>query len=226
LIFRYPVFYGYLFFVFTQSIVRFLVHRWGSEELYSSVYWVTEFLGFILGCWLALEIYRVALADYPGTAKMARQILLFLFAMALAKAAAALWADPGLLLESTPLQVERALRTAQAIAIVALVTVFASYSIPFGRNLRGILLGYGLFIGGRVICLTFLPPQGHHFWFYAYSASYTVTLGLWLGYLWSYEPSAAPMARVELEQDYQRTAAVTRRRLQEASEYLRKAVRP
>jgi hypothetical protein len=190
------------------------------------VYWVTEFLGFILGCWLALEIYRVALADYPGTAKMARQILLFLFAMALAKAAAALWADPGLLLESTPLQVERALRTAQAIAIVALVTVFASYSIPFGRNLRGILLGYGLFIGGRVICLTFLPPQGHHFWFYAYSASYTVTLGLWLGYLWSYEPSAAPMARVELEQDYQRTAAVTRRRLQEASEYLRKAVRP
>ncbi len=152
LLFRYPVFYGYISFVLAQSIFRSFVHRW-SEELYSSVYWTTEFLGLILGCWIVFEIYRVALAAYPGTAKMARKILLFLFVLALAKAAAALWSDPHLLAETTALQMERALRSVQAIAIVALVAVFASYSIPFGRNLRGILLGYGLFIGERVICL-------------------------------------------------------------------------
>jgi hypothetical protein len=225
LISRYPVFYGYIFFVFSQSILRSLVYRWGGK-LYNPVYWTTEFLGFVMGCWVVLEIYRVALAAYPGTAKMARQVLAFLFVLAAAKAIAALWSDPHLLLETTPLQMERALRTVQAIAIVALVTVFAVYSIPFGRNLRGILLGYGLFIGQRVICLTFIPPQGHHFWFYAYSASYAVSLSLWLGYLWSYQPSAVPMGSLELEQDYQRTAAVTRRRLQAAGGYLRKAVRP
>jgi hypothetical protein len=179
----------------------------------------------MMGCWVVLEIYRVALAAYPGTAKMARQILAFLFALAVAKAMAALWSDPHLLQLTTPLQVERALRTVQAIAIVALVTLFASYSIPFGRNLRGILLGYGLFIGQRVICLAFIPPQGHHFWFYAYSASYTVTLSLWLAYLWSYQPSAVALASLQLEQDYQRTAAMTWRRLQAAGGYLRKAVR-
>jgi hypothetical protein len=224
LISRYPVFYGYIFFVFSQSILRFLAHR-HSDQLYSSVYWTTEFLGFMMGCWVVLEIYRVALAAYPGTAKMARQILAFLFALAVAKAMAALWSDPHLLQLTTPLQVERALRTVQAIAIVALVTLFASYSIPFGRNLRGILLGYGLFIGQRVICLAFIPPQGHHFWFYAYSASYTVTLSLWLAYLWSYQPSAVALASLQLEQDYQRTAAMTWRRLQAAGGYLRKAVR-
>jgi hypothetical protein len=224
LIFRYPVFYGYISFVLLQSIFRSFVHRW-NEQLYGSVYWTTEFLGLILGCWIVFEIYQVALAAYPGTAKMARNVLLFLFVLALAKAVAALWSDPHLLAETTAPQMERALRTVQAISIVALVTVLASYSIPFGRNLRGILLGYGLFIGGRVICLTFLPPQGHHFWFYAYSASYIGTLSLWLAYLWSYEPSPVPKRSLQLEHDYQRIAAATRRRLQETSGYLRRAVR-
>src|SRR6266436_3222549 len=209
LISRYPVFYGYIFFVFSQSILRSLVYRWGGK-LYNPVYWTTEFLGFVMGCWVVLEIYRVALAAYPGTAKMARQVLAFLFALAAAKAIAALWNDPNLVLETTPLQMERALRTVQAIAIVALVTVFAVYSIPFGRNLRGILLGYGLFIGQRVICLTFVPVAGEDFWFYAYSASYLVALSLWLAHLWSYQ--AVPEAEnAQLERDYQRIARVTQR---------------
>jgi hypothetical protein len=222
LIFRYPVFYGYISFVLAQSIFRSFVHRW-SEELYSSVYWTTEFLGLMLGCWVVFEIYRVALATYPGTAKMARNVLLFLFVLALAKCGAALWNDPHLLEETTALQMERALRTVQAIAIVALVTVFASYSIPFGRNLRGILLGYGLFIGERVICLTFVPVAGKDFWFYAYSASYLVALSLWLGHLWSYQ-EIPQTESAQLEREYQMIATATQRRLQEARGYLRKAV--
>jgi hypothetical protein len=122
-------------------------------------------------------------------------------------------------------KIERALRTVQATAILALVALFLFYSIPFGRNLRGILLGYGLFIGERVICLTFIPPQGHHFWFYAYSASYIVALSLWLGHLWLYQPTPEPKANIKLDDEYQRIAAGTRRRLQETRGYLRKAVR-
>src|SRR5260370_12536454 len=128
---------------------------------------------------------------------MARKILLFLFVLALTKAVAALWSDPHLLAETTPLQMERALRTVQAISIVALVTVFAFYSIPFGRNLRGILLGYGLFIGERVICLTFVSAAGPAFWLYADAPSYVVALSLWLGQLGGYHPH--PLTRVSSE---------------------------
>jgi hypothetical protein len=224
LISRYPVFYTYILFVLIQSPIRFVPYRW-YRQLYGPVYWATEFLGLAMGCWIVFEIYRVALAAYPGTARMARKILVFLFVLAVAKAAAALWSDPRLLAQTTPLQVERALRTVQAISILALVTVFASYSIPFGRNLRGILLGYGLFIGERVICLTFVSAAGRDFWFYAYSASYLAALSLWLGYLWSHQPSPVPKRSLQLEQDYQRIAAATRRRLQGTSAYLRKAVR-
>ena len=178
-----------------------------------------------MGCWIVFEIYRVALAAYPGTAKMARKILAFLFALAVAKAAVALWNDPRVLLQATPLQVERALRTVQAIAILGLVAVFASYSIPFGRNLRGILLGYGLFVAERVVCLTFVPSQGHHFWFYAYSACYVVALSLWLGHLWSYQAIPQATASVQLEQEYQTIAEGTLRRLEAMRIYVRKAVR-
>lgn len=224
LIFRYPVFYIYLLLVLLQSPIRFTAYRWHRETWYSPVYWTTEFLGLAMGCLVVFEIYRVALAAYPGTAKMARNVVLFLFALALAKCGAALWSDPHLLGETTALQIERALRTVQAIAIVGLVTVFASYSIPFGRNLRGILLGYGLFIGERVICLTFVSVAGKDFWFYAYSASYLVALSLWLGHLWSYQ--ATPEAEsAQLEREYQLIARATQRRFQEIRGQLRKAVR-
>ena len=224
LIFRYPVFYTYLLLVLLQSPIRFAAYHWYRETWYGPVYWTTEFLGLTMGCLVVFEIYRVALAAYPGTAKMARNVLLFLFVLALAQCGAALWRDPQLLGGTTPLQMERALRTVEAIALVALVTVFASYSIPFGRNLRGILLGYGLFIGERVICLTFVPVAGEDFWFYAYSASYLVALSLWLAYLWSYQ-AIPEVENAQLERDYQRIARVTQRRLQEARESLERALR-
>lgn len=220
---RYPVFYLYLLFVLIQSPIRFAAYHWSQFTWYPPVYWVSEFAALAMGSLVIFEIYRVALGGYPGTAKMARRILLFLFALSVAKAAAALWSDPHLLQETTAMQVERALRTAQAFAIVALVTVFASYSIPFGKNLRGILLGYGLFVGERVICLTFVPATGRDFWFYAYSASYPVALGIWLVHLWSYQPAPEP-GKLQLESEYQAIAAATYRRLRETRGYLRKAV--
>jgi hypothetical protein len=220
---RYPIFYGYIFFVVAQSILRFIVHRWYNEQVYTPVYWATEFLGLLVGSLIVFEIYQVALAAYPGTARIARRILLLLFAIALARAGATFAGDPHLLSRATPLQIERALRTMQAISIAALVAVFAAYSIPFGKNLRGILLGYGLFVGERVICLAFVPTRGEDFWFYAYSASYIAALGLWLQHLWAYQANPALQPVAQLDREYQLIAARTRRRLQDARGYLRKA---
>jgi hypothetical protein len=157
---------------------------------------------------------------------MARNELAFVFILGLVKALTAAAGNPRWWLEASTLEIERTLRTVQAIAIVALVALFLLYSISFGRNLRGILLGYGLFIGLRVICLAFVSSEGRDFWFYAYSASYPAALGIWLAHLWSYSESPAPRATADrLENDYQTVAAATRRRLQAARGQLAKAVR-
>ncbi|MCU1243543.1 MAG: hypothetical protein JWO71_4269 [Candidatus Acidoferrum typicum] len=220
---RFPFFFGYIAFVFLQDLVFVFALHW-SRQVYTVVYWVAEFSGLALGSLVVLETYKVSLAAYPGAARMARNALAFVFVTALARGLAQAMVSPaGWKTDTTALEIERALRTVQAAAILALVALFLLYSIPFGRNLRGILLGYGFFIGERVICLAFVSQRTRDFWFYAYSASYLVALSLWLGHLWSYQPIPQPKASLDLE--YQRVAAGTRRRLQETRAYLRKGVR-
>jgi len=223
LAYRLPVFYSYIGFVVLQEIIRLVAFHWSSLA-YKNVYWLTEFLGLGIGSLVVFEIYKASLAAYPGTARMARNALALVFVTALAKGlASATAASTGWLTASTALEIERALRTVQAATILALVALFLLYSIPFGRNLRGILLGYGLFVAERVICLAFVSQRTRDFWFYAYSASYVTALSFWLVHLWSYQPIPQPKASLDLE--YQRIAAGTRRRLQETRGYLRKVVR-
>jgi hypothetical protein len=225
LAFRYPVFYSYVAFVLFEDFSSFVIYRW-NPRVYSYSYWATEFLGVVIGCGVVFEIYRMGLLRYPGTARMARNLLILIFVVASVKALTAAAADPRWWSQSSTLEIEQTLRAVQAILMVALVALFLFYSIPFGTNLRGILLGYGLFIGVRVICLTFVSAAGRGFWFYAYSASYLVVLSIWLAHLWSYREmpdSEPPTGR--LENDYQRVAAATRRRLQAARRQLVKAGR-
>lgn len=218
---RYPLFYGYISYVVAQEFLRFLTNMW-SDHIYLYTYWITEYLGVLAGCLVVLEIYRIALSEYPGAARLVRNLLLFVFAMAFARGLASPADTHQWLEQATALKVEWVVRTVQGIAILALVSLFLAYSIPFGKNLRGILLGYSLFIAGRVICLTFVPEQGHNFWWYTYSATYIAVLGLWLAHLWSYHPVPKAQSRGHLERDYRVLAAATQRRFRETTGFLRK----
>ena len=149
--------------------------------------------------------------------------------MALAKAIADASNDPRWWAEATTIDIERAMRTVQAFAIATLVALFLLYAIPFGRNLKGILLGYGLFIGMSVVWFTFLPAEGYqyrHLWSYLGPATYDLALGLWAVYLWSPQPQQSLATNVRLEEQYQHVAARTRRRLQQARGYLDKVIAP
>jgi len=224
---RYPVFYAYILFVWLQSLLRFSIFH-SRPQYYSAVYWITEGLGVLVGCAVVFEIYRVGLAAYPGTARMARNLLGFIFVLASTKALVGTWNDPRWWLISTTMDLEQALRIVQALAVAALIVLFFFYSIPFGRNLRGVLLGYGFFIAESVIWLTLVPLAGakfHQFWYQLHPASYFVILGVWLAHLWSYFPSPEPKRPVRLEEQYQRVAAATAQRLREVRGYLAKAVR-
>ncbi len=185
--FRFPIFHLYILFVLLQSFVRLAVYHY-RPALYPYTYWSTEFVGVAIGCGIVFEIYRLGLEAFPGTARMARRLLTVVFAMALAKAIADSSTDPRWWAEATTIDIERTMRTVQAFAIIALAAVFLVYAIPFGRNLKGILLGYGLFIGVSVIWFTFLPAEGYeyrHLWSYLGPATYDLALGVWTVYLWS-----------------------------------------
>lgn len=222
---RYPIFYGYVCFVLLQGLPLYAAHQRG-EQAYRWTYWSFEYLGVAAGCAVVFEIYKIALQNYPGAARITRNVLMFVFAMAFARGLANGVNVHQVWTEEAALNFERIVRTVQCVAITALVVLFLAYRIPFGKNLRGILLGYSLFIAQRIICLAFVRPVGHDFWFYAYSASYIVVLGLWLAQLWSYHRVPEAETRMALERDYQVLAAATQRRFRKTAGFVRKAVRP
>jgi|SRR5271154_5249588 len=223
---RYRIFYVYILFVLSQSLLRFAVYHYNYVR-YPYVYWPTEFLAILAGCGLTFEIYRKGLAAYPGTARMARNLLAIVFVLAATKALVDASSDPRWWPIATSTDLELALRIVQAGSIGALVVLFLIYKVPFGKNLRGIVLGYGLFLAVSVIQFAFISVQGERylaFWSYLQSIAYLLVLGIWTSHLWSYQMEPQPETTVRLELQYQRVAAATRQRLREARGYVGKAV--
>jgi hypothetical protein len=191
------------------------------------MYWVFEFSSLVLGCFVFFELYRVALKPYPGTARMARALLAVLFAVAAIKTIIKTLNVPEWWRNATPAQVEGLLRVCELLAILALTVLFLSYSVQFGKNLRGILMGYGFFVSWSVICLALVAARvatATTFWSYTFPLSYLLSLSVWTMHLWSYQPNLVPDRAIPLEQEYQRVAAATQRRLHTARGYLAKAV--
>jgi hypothetical protein len=222
---RYPVFYSYIAFVVVTDILLFATRPTARPYLY--LYWIAEFVGLLLGCLVFFEFYRVALKPYPGTARVARALLFVVFVIAVVKTVVTIVNVPKWWLYAQPAQVEGVLRVCQLMAILALALLFLFYSIPFGKNLRGILLGYGFFVSWSVLCLALVAAgvaKADSLWSYTYPISYVLSVVVWTVHLWSYQPNPVPDRAIPLEQEYQRVAAATQRRLHDARGYLAKAV--
>ena len=212
---QYPFFYAYMLCVFATELLRFSVYRWYAAD-YLGVYWITQFLSLLIGSAVILEIYRVGLREFPGAARMARNLLLIVFAGVFAKALAHPQGGILLWLAETSEVLERNLRIVQALAILTLVSVFLWYAIPFGRNLRGILCGYSLFIATTVFRLDLVPYYSDIkvLWPYLQTVSYLGVLCIWAGALWSAHPVPEQNPAPQLEHDYQALAVPTRSQFQ------------
>jgi len=224
---RFPIFYLYVFSVLFDIILIYPVYKWGTHQQYAIVYWTCQFLAILIGSLVVFEIYRVALRYYPGTSRMARNALLFVFALAIAKIF--VYRSNGTLswLRNAPAELERNLRVVQAFGILVIVGVLLIYAIPCGRNLKGILLGYGLFVGSSVFQLSLLSHFGDSFratWTFLQPFSYLCFLVIWLYALWS--PAPEPVHQPEPPPgDYSRLAADTHQELAKLRVGFRKAER-
>jgi hypothetical protein len=186
---RFPLFYSYNLFVFLEDVSLFTLYKWLPLR-YAQAYWICEFVGVVLGSLVVFEVYRVALRPYPGTARMARNLLGFVFALAFAKVLVnrshgALWWPA-----RDAAELERNLRTVQAFAVLALIIVILVYAIPRSRHLKGILAGYGLLLANSIVQLSLLSHLGSSFQsvlVYIQPFTYDIVLCIWTAALWSAE---------------------------------------
>ncbi|MBZ5539113.1 MAG: hypothetical protein LAN61_01195 [Acidobacteriia bacterium] len=225
---KYSLFYAYLLCVFLQSLARFYILLWHAD-LYPYFYWYTQFIDMLLGCGILFELYRQGLVHYPGAARMARNVLAFVFAMVISKVLANALSGTGLSPGSIAYDLERNLRMVQSVFLIALFALFYYYAIPLGKNLRGMMLGYGLFLGTSVVNLTFRTQLGSAFqvwWVYLQPLSYVLVLAIWCPALWAYAPMPLPASESKLEYDYQLLSAGTRKRVAMVRSYISKTVLP
>ena len=104
----------------------------------------------------------------------------------------------------------------QAALLFGLLGLLAYYAIPLGRNLKGIVYGYGLFLVSNLVALTLRGVVGQRFqeiWQYLQPSSYLAVLLAWCWTLWSYAPAPRPEHEPELENDYETLVAATKWRL-------------
>jgi hypothetical protein len=215
----FPIFYSYLLVVLVSEVVRFVAYH-SHPSSYAFVYWFTQFLSLVVGSAVIFEIYRVGLGRFPGTARMTQYFLLIVFGIVFVKTVAKNFASADLYpwITGSLVDLERNFRIVQAVALVALLSLFFLYAIPFGRNLRGILVGYGLFIGATITQFTLLFYWRHDdvaaFWSYLQPICYDLVLCFWTASLWSLDIVPEVEPQMQLERDYQMLADSTRRQFE------------
>ena len=183
---EYPLFFSYVTFILVQEILSYLVAHL-RPTFYPGLYWSTEFIGVFAGCAVVLEFAWIGLAEFPGVAKLARVALIATFLLTVGKVL--LTAIQGALgwPVSLIVQLERDMRFVQIAAIFSLLLLFLRYQVPLGRNLRGIIIGYGLFLAINIVNLTYLERLGETVYSLAshiQSSAYFFALCVWTASLW------------------------------------------
>jgi len=122
----------------------------------------------------------------------------------------------------------RDLRYVQGALLIAILGLLGYYQIPAGRNLRGLIWGYGLFIGTSVINVAIRSQRGNEFSLLMQKLQplvYDVALIIWAAALWSNQPEPQPDAGVEMERNYQVLAAQTKMLLARAFAHVVRSMR-
>jgi hypothetical protein len=191
-ILKYPLFYAYLACVLSVDVSRDVAYFVLHSPWYRQLYWGTEFLTLLVGYGVILEITRLAFERYEGAERFARAVIFCVFVLIFAyvglKSLTANDWSPA----SSVGELERDLRGVQALVIAGVVVVALYYGIRMGRNLIGIVAGYGLFTATAVMTLAVRSYAGPKFdaaWKAILPYSYLACLLVWAIALWSYHPN-------------------------------------
>ena len=225
----YPLFYAYVVSVLGTEISRFVVYRFRAP-LYTNWWWGTEFLSLLVGYFVIFDIFEKGLAAYEGVKRFARVVGLVVLAGIVAFTTYQLIARNQWNQGLTSVEVERNLRCAELILLGGILFLVAYYRIRMGRNLKGIILGYGLYVATVVMSNAALSYLGGSFLTIVSTVradSYFAALTIWTVALWSYHPNPLPNKLGRgMDGDYQALVAKTKNALRDARSYLSKGGRP
>jgi hypothetical protein len=226
---KYPFFYGYIAWVLLVEIIRAPVYHLGSPAFFRNFYWTTEFLCLVVGYGVILEVIRKALEPYAGAERFARIGVLTVFAAVFSFVAFQIFTHPSWSPATCYGELARDLRAVQVMVLASVLTIVSYYRITLGKNLKGIILGYGFVIAYSVVTpalRSYFGPSFEGFYRLVPSYLFFVSQAIWAAALWNYSPNPAPEMPSRLESDYESLALRTRGLLGEMRSHIGRTVRP
>jgi hypothetical protein len=222
----YHFFYTYIASIAVGSVALAVMLAIGaSPEQYQRWYWPLQLITLVTGYGILLEIFNHVLAPYPGAAKFARFAGVGSFAAIFCFALIAPLVMPHQS-RGTIIEFERDLRCVQALFICVLLAVISYYGVGIGKNIKGMVFGYGLYILTSLISLAVRAYAGPSFdavWDIVQPLSFDTSLLIWVVALWSYCPNPVPDSSIHLEEDYEALVARTKSAMGVIRAYIGKA---
>jgi hypothetical protein len=117
------------------------------------------------------------------------------------------------------------LRVAQALVLMTIIFLTGYYRIELGKNIRGMILGFGVYVGASVLSLTtrlFIGSRFDTAWQIIQSSSYFAALAIWAFALWTYEPEPRSKPPSDPGGGYQTLADQTQQVLDSINDHLNK----
>lgn len=189
---------------------------------YRNSYWASQLLTMVFGCAVVLEVFKHVLKPYPGAERLARNLVLLTFS--------AIFILPLIYARMTNfaagsfIELERDARTAEVFFLVLILAVVFHYGIPIGRNMRGMIFGYGLYVGASLFILAFRSYFGFELdaiWRVVQPICSLLALCIWLRAMWGYDPAPIPDHEIAIESDYEALAARTRHAVEAVRSHVR-----
>ena len=212
---HFPLFFAYIALVWTSNAVLVPIYRI-HYAAYPDTFWALQFLSLLAGFGVLLELIQKSFAAYAGAKEFATAVVVGMFVILAAYFAYRLVVTPGASATKNFSDLELDFRAVQALALVGILTVIAYYSIDVGRNLRGIISGFGLYVGSVILSHAIRAYAGPAFkagWEIIQPYAYLVSLVIWVVALWSYAPGPIPDRTLESGDDYEVFARETKERL-------------
>lgn len=223
---KYPYFYAYIASTLTSLImpIVYLVDR----SSYNRWYWPIQFVTLVFGCGIIIEIFRHVLASYPGAERFAKAVTLAAFGALFVLAILYLMIHIEPARAAFGITLERNVRALQAIFLFAILAIIFGYRIPVGRNILGMIVGYGAYIAMSLISRAieaYASEWLRAVWLYVQPFSFIASLVIWMVALWSYHPNPAPDPSIRIETDYEELVSRTRKALHATRSYMGRGVR-
>jgi|SRR5579863_167523 len=224
----YPRLFIYLIWLFIGNSAIVVCDLY-FRPIYPSMYWHIDNVDIVLRLLVVWEVFRQIFPKGSGLNRSLSKGLRSAFFGLLVLACATFWGYqhyPGLpddfadRVRAVHLALDRSFGFVQALMILGTLIVARYYGLRFGRNVRGIALGFGAWASistadNALVAMANVSNSLRSFFSYMRPASFVFMLVVWIWALWVYEPNppiveSEPAELDQWTEDWNRTISAAR----------------